>query len=131
MKSKFTVLSFVLIFFISTAAFAQVSKPKISSAKFDSDGKLIVSVSYDAIAGCYVAINGGLSSSSVSTGITSIQLSSSQAEKGKATIKTKRKYYCKRRTLYVNAELTCLNDVIGSATSSVKSVSVPSSNVKR
>lgn len=65
----------------------------------------------------------------VETGIISKQLTISQAEAGSIMIRTQRKYFCKKRTLYINVELVCLNEVIGSATSLVKGVSVPDSNL--
>lgn len=116
---------------IVAVAEAQVEQPKISSATFDDDGKLIVKTKFSAIAGCYVSVNGGLSRNDVETGITSVQLSEAQATRGAVTLKTRRRYYCQKRTLYVNVELVCLNEVIGSATSAVKAVTVPSSNVRR
>lgn len=113
------------------AAEAQVEVPTISSASFDSDGKLVVKTKFTAIEGCYVALNGGISKNSVETGITSVQLSASQAARGAVTLRTKRRYYCSKRTLYVNTELVCLNSLIGSATSEAKAVAVPRGNVKR
>ena len=112
-------------------ALAQVETPRILSAKFDQDGKLLVRTSFSAIEGCYVAVNGGLSAAKVETGITSIQLTNAQAVKGAANIKTKRKYYCSKRKLYVNVELVCLNSIIGSALSATVAVNVPSANQRR
>lgn len=131
MQNKYIWTILLVILLSTTQAFAQVTAPKISSAKFNTDGKLEVTTSFEAISGCYLAVNGGLSESEVSTGITAIKLTAAQSDKGRVTIKTKRKYYCKKRKLYVNVELTCLNDVIGSATSSVKAVSVPLTNFRK
>ena len=131
MNIRRLIIMAVLIPFFVTVAEAQVEAPTISSASFDSDGKLVVKTKFSAIEGCYIALNGGLSKNSVETGITSVQLSSSQASRGVVTLRTKRRYYCSKRTLFVNTELVCLNSLIGSATSSAKAVAVPSVNVKR
>jgi hypothetical protein len=132
MKSLYVmVLLLIVLLGVAQPSFAQVEAPTIVSAKFDHEGKLLVRGEFEAIAGCYLALNGGLSMSSISTGITSTQLTESQANKGTVTLRTKRRYYCKKRTLYVNLELVCLNSVIGSATSAGRSVSVPITNLKR
>lgn len=124
------ILGILCLVFSINIAQAQVATPQIQSARFDSQGRLVVRTSFDAIAGCYVAVNGGLNKRDVETGIISKQLTSSQAEAGSIMIRTQRKYFCKKRTLYINVELVCLNDVVGSAISLVKGVSVPDSNLK-
>ena len=126
----FTTLAVIFAGFLPAIAHAQVETPIIASASFDDDGKLVVKTRLDAVAGCYVSVSGGLSRGSVDTGITSIQLTEAQAARRSVTLRTKRRYYCKKRTLYVNVELLCLNEVVGSATSAVKAVSVPASNLK-
>ena len=124
------VLSFSIIASASNS-YAQVEKPTIKSAAFDSNGKLIVKADHAGFKDCYFTINGGLSRSKVDTGITSKQLSAHDEETGKVKIKTVKKYYCKKRTLYVNAELTCYGDVVGQATSEAVAVSVPQGNIRR
>ncbi len=127
-STKFLICALTLVFSINLAQ-AQVATPQIQSARFDSQGRLVVRTSFDAIAGCYVAVNGGLNRKEVETGIISKQLTTSQAEAGSIMIRTQRKYFCKKRTLYINVELVCLNDMVGSATSLVRGVSVPDSNI--
>ena len=78
-----------------------------------------------------MTVNGGLSSHKIDTAIVGIVMSASDAEKKSVTIRTMRKYFCKRRTLYVNVESVCLNTEIGQTNSKVKSVAVPDTNFKR
>ena len=121
----------VSCFVVFSGAFAQVPTPTIKKANFDSQGRLVVVISDLPASGCYVSVNGGLTSKKVDTGITSHILTDAEAAKSRYQLRTKRRYYCRRRTLYVNVESLCLNDTIGQATSSVRAVSVPSGSVRR
>lgn len=113
-------------------ASAEIETPRILSAAFDGSGRLKVTATHaGAYAGCYLTINGGLSKSSVNIAIVGRQLTSSEATRGRAIIKTVRRYYCRQRSLYVNAELVCLSGEIAQKTSAVVKVSVPSANVRR
>ena len=121
----------LLLFATYEIASAEIPIPILNSAKFDSQGRLVVKVSSLPIEGCYVTVNGGLSSHKIDTAIVGIVMSASDAEKKSVTIRTMRKYFCKRRTLYVNVESVCLNTEIGQTNSKVKSVAVPDTNFKR
>ena len=123
-----TLLTILLFSCAVSSASAQVATPQLVSARFDFQGRLLVKSKFEAIEGCYVAINGGLTASSVETGIIGTQLTAREAAAGVITIRTKRRYFCKKRKLFLNVELVCLNEVIGSATSSVRAVSVPDGN---
>ncbi len=105
-------------------------EPILSAAKFTTDGKLQVRVKEIGPAGCYIAVNGGLSTRDITTRIIATRVTASDLEKETLTITTKRKYFCKRRKLLVQIEKICLGDLIGSGYSSAKSVSVPAANVK-
>ena len=111
--------------------YTQVEAPQIQLAQFDQQGKLKVKARFNGIEGCYLVVNGGLTRATVDTGITSIQLSAAQAHRGYATLKTKKRYYCKQRKLYVNTELVCLNEIVGSAVSDTEIVTVPQANLRR
>ena len=126
-------VTFLLIIVISSlcsvpTAQSQIADPILRNASFDSSGRLMVSTNFSAYEGCYVTVKGGLSPNKIDTAIISKQLTQAAAEKGAISIRTVRRYFCKRRTLYVNIELVCLGDVIGSALSKTKAVPVPASN---
>ena len=129
MRAILLVSCLVLIATTQTV-FAEITTPQITSAAFDATGRLKVKVSDVGYEGCYITVNGGLSRSTTTTAIVSTQISAAEAASNKVAIKTRRKYFCRRRTLYVSLEKVCLGNEIGSANSSVKAVRVPTGNVR-
>jgi len=90
-----------------------------------------VRTTHSGYQGCYLGVYGGLKADKVDTLIIARQLTANQASSGKLNFATKRRYFCKRRTLYVDVELVCLGDEVGQFTSAVTSVTVPNSNIRR
>lgn len=124
-------LYFVLLLAIATPAFADLTTPVIKRVAFDPSGRLSVVVTSQPPQGCYLSVYGGLTRNKVDTGIISTLLDSDDANAKQVKILTKRRYYCKRRKLFVSVEAVCLkDDLIGSATSSVMAVAVPEANIR-
>jgi len=115
---------------VSNDATAQVSVPKILSARFDGQGKLVVSAKDVTAEGCYFIVNGGLAPRKVKTGITSALITAEDVALNKKRLRTQRKYFCKRRTLYVTVQVICLTSIIGDQTSKPVAVTVPNSNIR-
>ncbi len=130
--AKLLVSASLLAFCMTSAAYAEVGTPRITAGVFEGNGKLMVKVRHPgAYEGCYVTINGGLTSDSQDTAIVGRQITAREAAAGRATIRTARRYYCSKRNLYINAEVVCLTDEVAQLNSAVKRVAVPSSNVRR
>lgn len=126
------ILIMATILGVANSGLAEVGTPRITSAVFDSNGKLVVTSTHPgAYAGCYLVVNGGLRASNVSTQIVGKQLSSAAASAVRTTIKTARRYYCQQRNLYVNVEVVCVGDEVAQKNSAVVKVAVPSRNVRR
>lgn len=124
-----TVAAILPLLWIAKSDAQEITPPVLKKASFDSQGRLVTKVSNLLAEGCYIAIQGGLTSKTVNTDIISKQLTASDVKKGTITIQTKRRYYCKRRTLYVRAEQICFEPV-SQTDSDAKAVPVPSGNVK-
>lgn len=121
-------LAITVAIFSGRASQAELSVPNIESGRFDANGKLLVTVSSPPPAGCSLALWGGLSSTSVDTLITAKKLTDAEIALGTVSIRTRRRYYCKRRTLYVRVISECYP---AAAPSKVVKVSVPTANIQR
>lgn len=129
--SKIAVLTILFLCFAQTA-FAQqsIGDPVLTSAKFDANGKLLVKVKEFSPLQCYITVVGGLSRNKIDTPIISRQVTNKDAQSDVLSIRTARRYYCKKRKLYVQIEKVCLGDLVGQTLSEVKVVDVPVGNVR-
>ncbi len=102
----------------------------INSARFDAQGRLVVKVSEVGTENCYLTVYGGLTRKSVDTAIIGRLATGAEVLGNRAAIRTRRRYYCKKRTLLVNVQRLCTDDTPPSTSDTVE-VSVPAGNVKR
>jgi hypothetical protein len=107
---------------------AEVPEPKIERGRFDSNGKLVVTVSSLPPVGCSLALWGGLVSGSVDTLITTKKITEANSTLATISVRTRRKYYCKRRTLNVRIISECYPEA---TPSEPLRVSVPASNIQK
>jgi hypothetical protein len=125
-----TVLLTTPIFAVSAQSTGGVQAPRLNSVSFDNLGKLVVHASDVGPAGCYLIVNGGLSAGKISTAITSKRASEQDVANNRVAIRTLRRYYCRRRQLYVQLEKVCLGNLVGAALSNKRIVAVPIRNVR-
>lgn len=109
-----------------TSAQAEILTPTIEGGRFDTKGRLSIIITKIPPTGCSLALWGGVSSKSIDTLITARKINDADSVRTSITIRTRRKYYCKERTLYVRIISECYPEA---APSKVVRVSVPAENI--
>lgn len=103
-----------------------IPTPEINSLSFDRRGRLVAHVSEMSSPGCSLVIWAGTTSDSIDDIVTSHTITAEEHTQNYAIFRTRRRYACPRRTMYIYVVSECYP--IGASRSSIRTLRVPRQN---
>ena len=128
---RFYILELVIISTLSLfphSGMAQdtIATPQIDSLSFDRRGRLVAQVSQLSPPGCSLVIWAGTTSNSIDDIVTSHTITADEYTQNYATFRTRRKYACPQRTMYIYVVSECYPT--GASRSNIRTLRVPRQN---
>jgi hypothetical protein len=119
-------MGFVGFFPFSVIAQEIIPTPQIESLSFDRRGRLVAQVSQLSSPGCSLVIWAGTTSNTIDDIVTSHTVTADEHTQNYVTFRTRRKYACPQRTMYIYVVSECYP--VGASRSSIRVLRVPRRN---